>query len=203
MAEVVRRIDYYYAPVPDKPGEAARILSLLHQAGVNLLGFTGFPEGARKAQLDFLPEDPAAFAKAGVNRAIVNIGGIANVTILAGRELRMGFDTGPGNTLLDHWIHRHRGEPFDRDGAWAASGQVDQPLLECLLTHPYFQQQGPRSTGKEAFNLGWLDSQLEKFPDVSLEDVQAAAGHANPGTTKLYDRRGYNPEKSAAFFANY
>ena len=64
MAEVVRRIDYYYAPVPDKPGEAARILSVLHQAGVNLLGFTGFPEGARKAQLDFLPEDPAVFAKA-------------------------------------------------------------------------------------------------------------------------------------------
>ncbi len=64
MAEVVRRIDYYYASVPDKPGEAARILSVLHQAGVNLLGFTGFPEGARKAQLDFLPEDPAAFAKA-------------------------------------------------------------------------------------------------------------------------------------------
>jgi hypothetical protein len=64
MPEVVRRIDYYYASVPDKPGEAARILSVLHQAGVNLLGFSGFPEGARKAQLDFLPEDPAAFAKA-------------------------------------------------------------------------------------------------------------------------------------------
>jgi len=64
MPEVVRRIDYYYASVPDKPGEAARILSVLHQAGVNLLGFTGFPEGARKAQLDFLPEDPAVFAKA-------------------------------------------------------------------------------------------------------------------------------------------
>lgn len=64
MAEVVRRIDYYYASVPDKPGEAARVLSVLHQAGVNLLGFTGFPEGARKAQLDFLPEDPTAFAKA-------------------------------------------------------------------------------------------------------------------------------------------
>lgn len=64
MPEVVRRIDYYYASVPDKPGEAARILSVLHQAGVNLLGFSGFPEGARKAQLDFLPEDPAVFAKA-------------------------------------------------------------------------------------------------------------------------------------------
>ena len=64
MAEEVRKIDYYYVSVPDKPGEAARILSALHQEGVNLLGFCGFPEGARKAQLDFLPEDPAAFTKA-------------------------------------------------------------------------------------------------------------------------------------------
>jgi hypothetical protein len=64
MAEVVRRIDYYYVSVPDKPGEAVRILSALSGGGVNLLGFSGFPEGARKAQLDFLPEDPAAFAKA-------------------------------------------------------------------------------------------------------------------------------------------
>ena len=64
MAEQIRRIEYYYVAVPDKPGEASRILSLLHQAGVNLLGFCGFPKGARKAQLDFLPEDAAAFAKA-------------------------------------------------------------------------------------------------------------------------------------------
>ena len=64
MAETVRKIDYYYVSVSDKPGEASRILSRLQEAGVNLLGFSGFPEGARKAQLDFLPEDPAAFAKA-------------------------------------------------------------------------------------------------------------------------------------------
>jgi hypothetical protein len=64
MAEQIRRIDYYYVAVPDKPGEAARILSALNEGGVNLLGFCGFPEGARKAQLDFLPEDPAAFSKA-------------------------------------------------------------------------------------------------------------------------------------------
>jgi anhydro-N-acetylmuramic acid kinase len=115
----------------------------------------------------------AAFAKPGVNRAIVNIGGIANTTILVGCELHMGFDTGPGNTLLDHWIQRHSGQSFDRDGAWSASGQVNQSLLERLLAHPYFQQHGPRSTGKEAFNLGWLDSQLKKLPDISPEDVQA------------------------------
>lgn len=64
MAETVRKIDYYYVSVSDKPGEASRILCMLQEAGVNLLGFSGFPEGARKAQLDFLPEDPAAFAKA-------------------------------------------------------------------------------------------------------------------------------------------
>jgi hypothetical protein len=64
MAQAVRKIDYYYVSVSDKPGEAACILTYLQEAGVNLLGFSGFPEGARKAQLDFLPEDPAAFAKA-------------------------------------------------------------------------------------------------------------------------------------------
>jgi hypothetical protein len=64
MAVEIRRIDYYYAIVPDKPGEGARILSALHQAGINLIGFSGFPAGARKAQLDFLPENSAAFAKA-------------------------------------------------------------------------------------------------------------------------------------------
>jgi len=64
MAQTVRKIDYFYVSVPDKPGEAACNLSQLHEAGVNLIGFSGFPEGARKAQLDFLPEDPAAFTKA-------------------------------------------------------------------------------------------------------------------------------------------
>ncbi|MCS6951422.1 MAG: hypothetical protein RMK57_10120 [Bryobacterales bacterium] len=64
MAEEIRRVDYYYVTVPDKPGEGARILAALHEAGVNLLAFSGFPAAARKAQLDFIPENPAAFAKA-------------------------------------------------------------------------------------------------------------------------------------------
>jgi anhydro-N-acetylmuramic acid kinase len=115
----------------------------------------------------------AALAKQGVNRAIVNIGGIANVTILNGEELQQGFDTGPGNTLLDHWIHRHRDEYFDRDGAWSAAGQVQPALLEHLLQHPYFLQRGPRSTGKEAFNLAWLDTNLKEFADIAARDVQA------------------------------
>jgi predicted amino acid-binding ACT domain protein len=70
MAVAIRKIEYYYAIVPDKPGEGARILSALHQAGINLIGFSGFPAGARKAQLDFLPEDSAAFAKAARNAGL-------------------------------------------------------------------------------------------------------------------------------------
>lgn len=116
----------------------------------------------------------AALAREGVNRAIVNIGGIANVTVLKGTELHTGFDTGPGNTLLDHWMMRHCGQPFDRDGQWSAQGQVSQPLLRDLLEHEYFSKTGPRSSGKEAFNLNWLDRQLEAHPLLPPEDVQAS-----------------------------
>ena len=114
----------------------------------------------------------SALAKTGVTRAIVNIGGIANATILSGDELQMGFDTGPGNTLLDHWISRHQGQPFDRNGAWSAGGQVHPALLQQLSKHPYFQQTGPRSTGKEAFNLAWLDANLAEITGMTAQDVQ-------------------------------
>lgn len=115
----------------------------------------------------------AVFAQEGVNRAVVNIGGIANASVLEGRELRMGFDTGPGNTLLDHWIQRHRGEGFDRDGQWSAAGTVVEALLSSLLQHPYFDMSGPRSSGKEAFNLNWLDDCLQAIPALEAIDVQA------------------------------
>ena len=115
----------------------------------------------------------AAFAKSTVNRAIVNIGGIANITLLQGENLTGGYDSGPGNTLLDHWIERHRGIHYDRDGAWSAEGQVIEGLLTRLLSHPYFGLGGPRSTGKEAFNLAWLDSMLPGFEGARAIDVQA------------------------------
>jgi anhydro-N-acetylmuramic acid kinase len=92
---------------------------------------------------------------------------------LTGNELQMGFDTGPGNTLLDHWISRHSGCAYDHDGAWSAGGQANPALLEQLSRHPYFQQEGPRSTGKEAFHLSWLDSNLEEFTGITAQDVQA------------------------------
>jgi anhydro-N-acetylmuramic acid kinase len=115
----------------------------------------------------------ATFAKKGVNRAIVNIGGIANVTLLEGVNLLGGFDSGPGNTLLDHWVKRHLGEPLDRDGQWSAEGEVNADMLQRLLQHPYFQKSGPRSTGVEMFNLGWLDNYLAQSETISPRDVQA------------------------------
>ncbi|MFV8819767.1 anhydro-N-acetylmuramic acid kinase [Haliea sp. E17] len=114
-----------------------------------------------------------AFAAPDTRRAIVNIGGIANISLLDGARLIAGFDSGPGNTLMDHWIARHRGQHFDRDGQWAASGRVDPGLLRVLLQHPYLQRSGPRSTGKEAFNLAWLDAILGASPATAAQDVQA------------------------------
>lgn len=115
----------------------------------------------------------AAFAREGSGRAIVNIGGIANITVLSGTHLLSGFDTGPGNTLLDHWTQRHRGQAYDRDGEWAAEGRVDAALLEQLRGHAYLSRRGPRSTGKEAFNLVWLDSCLQRLPAIESQNVQA------------------------------
>lgn len=116
----------------------------------------------------------AAFARAGEHRAILNIGGIANASLLDGKGGVLGFDTGPGNTLLDHWIERHLGTSFDRDGQWAAEGTVDTALLQGLLDHEYLSQQGPRSTGKEMFNLAWLDDCLATLPQPpDAQRVQA------------------------------
>lgn len=93
-------------------------------------------------------------------RAILNVGGFSNLSLFEpGREVR-GFDCGPGNVLLDAWIQRQRNEPFDRDGAWAASGQIDAGLLQRLLGDPFFQTRGPKSTGRELFNLPWLERHL-------------------------------------------
>ncbi len=124
----------------------------------------------------------AAFAREGVRRALVNIGGIANVSILDGTLLHSGFDTGPGNTLLDHWVARHRGIPFDRNGGWSARGSVDTTLLQRLLQHPYFGRRGPRSTGKEAFNLAWLDDCLAPCRSLDPGDVQATLAELTAAT---------------------
>lgn len=125
----------------------------------------------------------AAFSRAGVRRAIVNIGGIANVTLLDGAGGTLGFDTGPGNTLLDHWANRHLGVAYDRDGQWSAEGQVDEALLASLLKHDYFTRRGPRSTGKELFNLEWLDRHLASRPQAPAPgDTQATLAAFTAGS---------------------
>lgn len=107
-------------------------------------------------------------------RVIANIGGIANITGLPPGGPVSGFDTGPGNTLLDAWIERHRGETFDRDGHWGASGQVLPDLLAALRAEPFFAAPAPKSTGRELFNLPWLDAHLARHPrSANAADVQA------------------------------
>ena len=93
-------------------------------------------------------------------RGVLNLGGIANLTRLFPGEACLGFDTGPANALLDAWIQRHRGEPYDSDGSWAATGQIDEDLLRRCLADPYFALPPPKSTGKELFNGAWIDAQL-------------------------------------------
>jgi anhydro-N-acetylmuramic acid kinase len=104
---------------------------------------------------------------------VLNIGGFSNLSLLEPDREVHGFDCGPGNVLLDAWIDQQQGERFDRDGAWAASGQVQAQLLQALLGDRFFQTQGPKSTGRELFNLTWLEQHLSRLPSYAAADVQA------------------------------
>lgn len=116
----------------------------------------------------------AIFEKPEVSRAIVNIGGVANITLLTGNHSPLlGYDTGPGNGLMDKWIKQHRQLDYDENGQWAAQGNVIQPLLRAFMTAPYFAEQHPKSTGPELFNMDWLNQHLNNFPTASPVDVQA------------------------------
>ena len=118
-----------------------------------------------------LPALHAAVFASDRTRIVLNLGGIANITVLApGRDV-LGFDTGPANCLLDAWAHRHRGTARDEGGAWAKSGRVDRDQLAAFASDPYFAAPPPKSTGREHFNLDWLDARLRAR--VAPEDVQA------------------------------
>lgn len=108
-----------------------------------------------------------------IDRVILNLGGIANISILPRDNAKpvTGFDTGPANVLLDIWCQRHRNEAYDREGLWAASGTTDEALLQRLLSDPYFQRTPPKSTGREYFNLEWLQDKLQT--EIAPEDIQA------------------------------
>ena len=114
------------------------------------------------------------FASRDADRIILNIGGIANITWLPVISNNIkGFDTGPGNTLLDYWFQKHHDQSFDRNGEWASQGLCCNELLTQMLGHPYFTQPEPKSTGRELFNQQWLDNHLNNFSQLSPQDIQA------------------------------
>lgn len=115
------------------------------------------------------------FSHPSMRRVVLNIGGMANLTLLnKDKNETRGFDTGPGNALMDAWTQQHRDKPYDKDGEWAMSGQADNALLNIMLEDNYFSQPPPKSTGKDDFNLNWLSRQLKiRAQTLSVQDVQA------------------------------
>src|SRR5690606_8731229 len=105
------------------------------------------------------------------DRAVLNLGGIANLTLLPAQGTVRGFDTGPANGLMDAWCLRHHGQPFDAGGAFASRGCIDERLLARLLDEPWFAQPPPKSTGRDQFHLGWVEAALAG--GESPADVQA------------------------------
>jgi anhydro-N-acetylmuramic acid kinase len=104
---------------------------------------------------------------------VLNIGGIANLSVLGADGSVLGFDCGPGNALMDHWCERHTGQPYDADGAWAAQGRVLPDLLARLLAEPYLQLPPPKSTGRDLFHADWLAAHLRAHAGAAPADVQA------------------------------
>ena len=115
----------------------------------------------------------ALLAHPSERRMVLNIGGIANLSMLIPGQPVRGYDTGPGNMLMDAWIWRQSGQPYDKNAAWASEGKVILPLLQSMLSDPYFALPAPKSTGREYFNFGWLERQLASFPALAPQDVQA------------------------------
>lgn len=113
----------------------------------------------------------ALFGSSDISRVIVNIGGISNLTFLPLNGTVIGFDCGPGNLLMDAWCQRHTGRSYDKNGDWARGGNIIYPLLEKFLAHAFFDLPPPKSTGRDTFNMRWLEQQL--LPNLSPQDVQA------------------------------
>ncbi len=190
-------------------GDPARIAA---RTGLTVVGDfrrRDVAEGGQGAPL-VPPFHAAAFGSANERRTVLNLGGIANLTVLDGDAAGVvngqegaqgavrGFDSGPANALLDAWHEKHRGGACDASGAWARSGKLCQPLLDRLLTDPYFAAPPPKSTGKEKFRLSWVEAHVGALDDAPpLADVQAtlaelsartiadAVGRHAPGTQRV------------------
>jgi anhydro-N-acetylmuramic acid kinase len=117
----------------------------------------------------------AMFGHRAPSVAVLNIGGISNITVILDQKVVGGFDCGPGNSLMDYWCQRHTSARFDDQGAWAASGTVDDRLLAALLREPYFSAPPPKSTGRDLFNPSWLEARLQAFgAPIDPAHVQAS-----------------------------
>jgi len=113
------------------------------------------------------------FGQANRTVGILNVGGIANLSVLHANGEVLGFDCGPGNALLDHWCQTHTGKAFDNNGAWGSSGHVIEPLLQAMLNEPFLHQAPPKSTGRDLFHPAWLAHQLNGDVNANAADVQA------------------------------
>ena len=114
------------------------------------------------------------FQSHSVDRAVINIGGIANITMLPTNGACLAFDSGPGNMLMDYWIGKHQKKRLDKNGEWASTGASNKELLACFLNDSYFELSPPKSTGRELFNGSWLEQKLEEFGQpIEPIDVQA------------------------------
>jgi len=137
----------------------------------------------------------ALFGAVDRHRVIVNIGGIANISDLPPQGSVRGFDSGPGNTLLDVWCEHKMGKTYDRDGAWAAGGKIITALLESLRAEPYFGAMPPKSTGRDRFNLAWLRRHLKSsyaavdvqrtLSSLTAQTIAAAVSEHCAGTTEV------------------
>ncbi|KAA8731276.1 anhydro-N-acetylmuramic acid kinase [Acinetobacter qingfengensis] len=131
------------------------------------------------------------FQHPSIHRVILNLGGIANVTMLPAdhSELVYGFDTGPANILMDAWCERHTGQPYDENGDWAAYGQPVRSLLERLQEHQFFSKEPPKSTGREDFNLEWLDDQISDWRnDLDYDELEDTPENIQATLMKLTTR---------------
>ncbi|MDD7804669.1 MAG: anhydro-N-acetylmuramic acid kinase, partial [Endozoicomonas sp. (ex Botrylloides leachii)] len=117
----------------------------------------------------------AIFSSQKEARTIVNIGGMSNISVLPADVATpvIGFDTGPGNVLMDYWCEIHTGKPFDQNGIWAASAKPNEKLLNQMMKEPFFHLPPPKSTGRECFNADWLMQQLNSFSELDPSTVQA------------------------------
>lgn len=171
---------------------------LAHQTGIAVIAdfrsrdIAGGGQGA-----PLVPVVHQALFSAPYSRAILNLGGMGNLTLLHPERPAAGFDTGPANVLLDLWVQQHRGEPFDHNGSWAESGRVNPALLHHLLeTEPWFAELPPKSTGRDRFNSEWLASRLDAFckgtglNTLEARDVQATLQQLTAVTVQQMLERG-------------